>query len=282
MLRIALAPICAGLLLASPIAAADLYLSGSFSAVSSATGDATGKTDFFDIQGTDSDSAPAYGGTIGIAFPMDEALPAIKEFELPSWVVRGELEFMMGRDYELRSDGAGSNDFFTEVNAWTLIPTVALEVPVREPVRWLFGRVPILELMSITGSVGVGVAQVNLDVTDNVSSGSQQALNFAWQGGLGLSYELTDTTTFTFGWRYVSLGTTETDLKFGPGAKAGNYALDLASHEFTTGLRVNFYTAPLQDMNPRNWHMPHMSVPGWVPSWMGGPSDTDEASADDL
>jgi hypothetical protein len=68
---------------------------------------------------------------------------------------------------------------------------------------------------------------------------------------------------------------------FGPGAKAGDYELDLSSHEFSTGLRVNFYSAPLQDMHPRYWRVP-LSAPGWLPSWMGGPSDEEEVTADDL
>lgn len=284
--RIARAPICAfvaGCLLApAPAFAADVFLSGNFSMYSTATGEAGGETDFFGLSGEDSDTSPAIGGTLGLAFPIDEALPAIRQFEMPSWLVRGEIEYMGGRSYDFRTDGNNPDSFFTDVDTWTVMPTLAIEIPVREPVRWAFGRVPVLELMSLTGTVGVGVSQISLDVTDNVSEGQSDELHFAWQAGLGLSYELTDITTLTFGWRYLSLGTAEADLKFGPQAPAGDYELDLSSHEFTVGLRLALYSAPLKDMHPRYWRMPRPDMPGWWPSWMGGPSDEDESDADDL
>ena len=82
-------------------------------------GSVSGETDFFDIEGDDADSSPAYGGSLGLAFAIDEAVPHIKGFEMPSWILRTEIEFQMGRDYELRSDGAQADDFFSEVDAWT-------------------------------------------------------------------------------------------------------------------------------------------------------------------
>ena len=229
------------------------------------------------------DSAPTYGGTIGLAFAMDEALPAIKTFELPSWIVRTELEYMMGRDYEIKSDGAAANDFFlSEVDSWTVMPNFSVEVPLRDPIQWLFGRIPVLEPMSVYGNVGLGIAQVNLAASDNNSDVDEDSLNFAWQGGAGINYTLTDTTSFVLGWRYVSLGTTEGSVKNIQGG--GDFELELSSHEIVTGLRINFYTAPLKDMHPRYWRPPRVPMPGWLPSWLGGPSDEDEgeSDADDL
>ena len=210
---------------------------------------------------------------------MDEALPAIKTFELPSWIVRTELEYMMGRDYEIKSDGAAANDFFlSEVDSWTVMPNFSVEVPLRDPIQWLFGRIPVLEPMSLYGNVGLGIAQVNLAASDNNSDVDEDSLNFAWQGGAGINYTLTDTTSFVLGWRYVSLGTTEGTVKNLQGG--GDFELELASHEIVTGLRINFYTAPLKDMNPRYWRMPRVPMPGWLPSWLGGPSDEDEGESD--
>jgi Outer membrane protein beta-barrel domain len=284
MRRVSLRPICvlvAGWLLAQPTGAADLYLSGTL-AGSGTTATASGKTDFFKVSGEDSDSSPAYGGTIGLAFAIDEALPTIKQYEMPSWIVRTELEFLTGRNWELRTDGANSDDFFTQVDLWTIMPSAYLEVPVRAPISWLFGRIPMLEPMSIYGSGGIGAARIEMNATDNVSEGSASVTNFAWQAGAGITYQLTDITTFQLGYRYTSFGTVGADLKFGPGAKAGGYDLDLTSHEIVAGLRLNFYTAPLKDMNPKYWRMP--KVPGWMPSWLGGPSDEpeQEEDADDL
>ena len=284
MLRIAIAPICAlaaGLLFALSASAADIYLSGGLGN-SSGDGSVSVDTDFYSASGDDVDSAPTYGGTIGLAFAMDEALPAIKTFELPSWIVRTELEYMMGRDYELKSDGAAANDFFlSEVDSWTVMPNFSVEVPLREPVQWLFGRIPVLEPMSVYGNVGLGIAQVNLQASDNNSDVDEDSLNFAWQGGAGINYTLTDTTSFVLGWRYVSLGTTEGTVKNLQGG--GDFELELSSHEIVTGLRINFYSAPLKDMHPRYWRMPRVPVPGWLPSWLGGPSDDEgESDADDL
>lgn len=283
MRRISLAPIClliAGGLHVQPAGAADLYLSGTLGG-SGTVATASGKTDFFEVSGEDSDSSPAYGGTLGLAFPIDEALPTIKQYEMPSWIVRTEIEFLTGRNWELRTDGANSDDFFTEVDLWTLMPNFYLEVPVRSPIQWLFGRIPMLEPMSLYASGGVGAAVIDLNATDNVSEGTAHKTNFAWQAGAGITYQMTDITTFQLGYRYSDFGTVGADLKFGPGAKAGGYDLDLTSHEVIAGLRLNFYSAPLKDMNPKYWRMPKM--PGWMPSWLGGPSDYPEPEdADDL
>ena len=262
----------AGSLLVQPAGAADLYLSGGLGN-SAGGGIGSASTDFFDAESDDVDASPTYGGSIGLAFAMDEALPQIKSFELPSWIVRTELEFLTGRDYELRTDGAGGNDFFlSQVEAWTLMPNVSVEVPVRPMVAWLFGRIPVLEPMSLYGNAGIGAAHVDLETSDTVTSGSESTFNFAWQAGAGLSYALTDTTSFSLGWRYLSLGTAETGLSGIQGG--GHYSLALSGHEILTGLRINFYTAPLADMHPRHWHAPHVSLP----SWLGGGEE--EASDD--
>lgn len=263
----------AGWMHVAPADAADLYLSGALGN-SGGFGSSSGQTAFFDIDGDDADASPTYGGTFGLAFAMDEALPNIRSWELPSWVVRTELEFMTGRDYELRSDGATQqDDFFTEVDAWTVLPSVWVEVPLRTPITWLFGRVPVLEPMSLYGGGGIGISKINLSTRDQASTGEDESLHFAWQAGLGLAYELTDTTTFSLGWRYVSLGRSEADLMFGPGAKAGEFELDLTGHEIITGLRIDFHTAPLGDMHPRYWRAPRV-LTGWkLPRWLGGGGD---------
>jgi hypothetical protein len=164
------------------------------------------------------------------------------------------------------------------------MPNFSVEVPLRDPIQWLFGRIPVLEPMSVYGNVGLGIAQVNLVASDNNSDVDEDSLNFAWQGGAGINYTLTDTTSFVLGWRYVSLGTTEGSISEQSLQGGGDFDLELSSHEIVTGLRINFYTAPLKDMHPRYWRPPRVPVPGWLPSWLGGPSDEDEgeSDADDL
>jgi Outer membrane protein beta-barrel domain len=289
MLRIALAPICAlvaGLLLAGqPAVAAEIYVSGALGNASTG-GSAEAEYDgIASAKGDDADSSPAFGGSLGLAFPIDEAVPTIKQFEMPSWIVRTEMEFITGRDNELITDAVGAGDKqVSEVDAWTLMPNLSLEVPIREPVRWAFGRVPVLELMSVYANVGIGVTSIDLSSSDNLSSAKEDDFNFAWQAGAGITYELTDTTTFVLGYRYVSLGTVESDLMFLPDrdVKAGSFEVDLSSHEIMTGLRIDFYNAPLKDMHPRYWRAPRVPMPGWLPSWLGGPSDEEESDADEL
>ena len=65
-------------------------------------------------------------------------------------------------------------------------------------------------------------ASVDLDTTDNVSAGKESSLNFAWQAGVGLDYQLTDTTTFSLGWRYVSMGADRGRPHVRPGREGGN------------------------------------------------------------
>jgi opacity protein-like surface antigen len=259
----------AGWLLVQPAGAADLYFAGGIGN-SAGGGDANASSDFYDVGSDDVDSSPAYGGSFGLAFAMDEAVPQLQTFELPSWTVRTELEFLMGRDYELSTAAVGAGDhFLSEIDAWTLIPNVTVEVPVRSAVSWLFGRIPILEPMNVYGNIGIGAAHVDLHASDNASSGSSSGLEFAWQGGAGITYTLTDTTTFQLGWRYLSLGNLETDLSGIQGG--GKYEIDFSSQEVVTGLRVNFYTAPLVDMHPRHWRAPQVSLP----SWLGGGDEED-------
>jgi hypothetical protein len=269
----------AGVLLAQPAGAAELYLSGQ-RGNSGGDGNGAVSTDFFDAKSDDVDSSPAYGGTFGLAFAIEEALPQTKSFEASSWIVRTELEFLTGRDYEFRTDGANTDNFFAEVDVWTLMPGVSLDIPLRTPVSWLFGRVPILEPMTLNAGAGLGVASVDLSVSDNASAGSESGLNFAWYAGLGLGYALTDTTTLTLGWRYTSLGETEADLVGIPGG--GSYALDLSSHEIVSGVRIDFYSSPLVDMHPRNWRAPRVPLPDWkLPRWLGG-AGKDASDGDEL
>jgi hypothetical protein len=221
------------------------------------------------------DASPTYGGSLGLAFALDEALPQVKGFELPSWVVRTELEFLMGRDYELRTDGAGVDDFFlSEVDAWTLIPNVSLEVPVRSAVSWLFGRVPVLEPMSLYGNLGIGAAPSASTPTTSRAARPASSL----PGGGRRHHLRADGHHLLHARLALPLRHHEAELSGIQGG--GSYQLDLSSHEIVTGLRLNFYTAPLADMHPRHWRAPRVPLPDLsLPSWLGG--DGGEAASDE-
>jgi opacity protein-like surface antigen len=188
----------------SPASAVDLYGKGNVF-VSDAEGQSSGQTTFFPLTGSDDDQSPAYGGALGVAFSLEEALTKIDRVPVPRWRVRLELEGTWGRDYEFRT--SGGDGFFTEVEADTIIPSIWLEVPVHEPVSWIFGRVPILEPLRIYG-----------DLTRNV--------------------------TWSLGYRQVDLGDLEVNLMNGP-TSFGTYELELDSSEITTGMEVRFFSFSL-------------------------------------
>jgi len=226
---------------APAVRAGELYFSGDVR-ISGGFGDSSGSTPFFDTSGSDSDSSPVFGGAFGFATPMNRMFPDGWELDLPSWVVRTEVEGLGGRDYELTTEGA--DPVHSDVTSWSLMQNVWLDIPLREPITWALGRVPILEPLSFQLGAGVGFGSNDVDVTDNVFTGSETAYNFVYQAGAGLGYALTESVTFSVGYRYVDLGEVDVSLSDGPNA-FGNFTLDLSAHEVATTLRVHFYPVPL-------------------------------------
>ena len=236
--------------LAGEAKAGDFYLTGNL-AISTGTGDSGGATDFFDNTGSDTDSAPAYGGAVGFGFKLTEAIPRSWGISLPGWGVRFEFEGMTGREYELLTNGAAAGGgYISEVTAWTFMPNLWIDVPLHPPVAWIFGRIPVLEPLMLYGGAGLGLSSTDLDTTDNVSQGSNEEFLFGWQAGTGLAYEVTQRVTLMAGYRYVDLGQPKVTLRqLGAEDPFGNFTLDLAAHEFNFGVRVNFFSIPY----PEKW-----------------------------
>jgi hypothetical protein len=231
-----------------PARAGDLYVTGSLG-ISGATGKSGGRTQFFQNTGSDSDSSPVYGGSAGIAIPINELFPTGWDdrmrrwrMSLPTWDLRFELEGIAGRDYELRTDGG--DGYFTEVDNWAIMQNLWMDLPIREPITWAFGRFPLLEPVTIYLGVGIGLGVTEFEATDNVSSGDKTNYKFAWQVGAGLAYELTDYVTLSLGYRYFDLGKANLSLSTAGIQNFGKYSMDVQAHEFTSGVRVSFYTVP--------------------------------------
>jgi opacity protein-like surface antigen len=237
----------AALALASRADAGDFYLTGNL-AISSGTGQSGGQTEFFDNTGSDSDAAPAYGGAVGFGFELSEAIPKTWQMPLPGWGVRFEFEGMTGRSYELLTKGG--DGYISEVKAWTFMPNLWIDVPLHQPIAWAFGRIPILEPLTLYGGAGLGLSTVDLDTTDNVSQGHKERFLFGWQAGVGLGYALTHRVTLTAGYRYVDLGQAKVTLRIPPSEDPfGRFTMDLTAHEFNAGVRVAFYSIPY----PEKW-----------------------------
>ena len=258
---------------ASVANAADLDFAGALT-TSSATGDSSGTNTFFPIKGDDTDSAPVYGGTLGIGFRLNEMNPDGWGADLPPWTLRLEIEGLYGRDYEFKT-GAGTASYFSEIESWTLTPAAYLEVPVQAATRPLFGRIPVLEPLSIYAGAGMGLAHMDYKTTDNILKGTSDDFNFTWHASGGIAYELTEWVTLTAGYRYVDLGTAETKLVFAPGFDPGKHDIDITAHEFTSSLRIDYHTEPLDDLIPERWAWPKIRLPKRFPSfrrprWLGG------------
>lgn len=250
--------------LAGPASAADLYL-GLRTGYSLATAEASGFNDLVGpSSGEDDNSSPLYGGSLGVAVPLSDVIPwslRIPSFEIPYWPGRGihvsgsedfrfpgwrtlmEAEAITGRDYRFRTDGVSSNTpFSSDVTATSFMGNVRLDIPIQAPITALFGRLPMLEPLTIYGGGGVGMSWNDIDTSDTVNSGSDDQFSLAYQGMAGFGYAFSDTTHLSIGWRYLNLGSVKTDLDVGP--NPGEFEADLAAHEITTSLRFHFYHVP--------------------------------------
>jgi opacity protein-like surface antigen len=243
-------------LAAAPARAADLYLAGEL-AISHGTADSGGVSSApgfsFPNSGSDTDSSPLYGGAFGYEFSLADLAPHSWDWKLPDWSWRLEIEGIAGRDYELVTDGP--DPYLTSVSSWGVLHNWWLDLPVHPAVAWAFGRVPLLEPMTFHLGGGVGAALTELETTNNVFSGSDDPLHLTWQVGAGFDYQLTDRIAVSSGYRYVNLGSFDYPLMNGP-VPAGNFTLDLASHEFRAGLRVRFYSVPA----PGAWKRPRFGA----------------------
>ncbi len=156
-----------------------------------------------------------------------------------------------------------SKGFATGSSSDRLVITDQASTSEKKPFEYFLGRMPVLEPFWLYGSVGIGLSSVEVETTDNVSSGMGENSGFAYQFGGGVSYDITDWTTFSIGYRYLDLGEVDTELSFGLDP-FGTHSLDLESHEFVTSLRIDFYSMPLADMAPHNWKRPEWTR-GWSP-----------------
>ena len=159
------------------------------------------------------------------------------------WALRSEFEGAVGRDYELVTMGA--DPYLSKVSSWSVMYNQWFDVPIHSPITWLFGRVPLLEPMTLYLGAGVGLGSTKIGVSDNVSVGTEQTYDLAWQAGTGFNYELTPRVSVSVGYRYHDPGEIEAPLNLGP-TPFGDFTMDLAAHEVATSLRIRFWGLPLR------------------------------------
>ncbi len=204
--------------------------------------------------GSDDDSSPAISFAAGLEIPMDELVPRewLLDVRLPDWPVRIELEGTFLREYEFRTDTSATDEFFSEVtvdgtlmvNFWLDIPLLAMYKPVQYTLG--LGRQPGLRRWlgpaSFYVGTGVGVGFYTIDGTANTILGDSDIVDFAWNAGFGLSYDLTENVAVSAGYRFVGLGKQNVDLNgpFTPGA-SDEVEFDPELHEFRFAIRIQVF-----------------------------------------
>ncbi len=232
-----------------------LYVQGGLG-ISGAEVDTDGQADISSLVGKDNDSSPLLDAAFGLEVPMDELVPRefLLKVRLPDWPVRLEIEAAGLREWEFRTV-AGGEDFFTELNATTVLFNSWVDMPLvslYKPVQYLFGlgRQPRvrqwIEPMSLYLGTGIGLtAQMEVDGTSNVVSAQDDIVDFAWNVGTGINYQFTDRMKLAVGYRYVGLpkATIDTNGPFTPG---GNDEVDyeLGVHELRVAVRVLVFEFP--------------------------------------
>jgi hypothetical protein len=246
-------------------AAADwrLYVQGELGYSTMET-DVDGEINFnpptFNIGGSDTDVSPLLGFTVGIAIPMDEIAPIElpRGWRLPDWDVRGEIELVGLRSYDLRTDPivAGNANVLTEVDNWTLMGNFWLDVPLRglyRPISWvssrLFGRWRLrtlkyaLDRTTLNMGLGIGVAYLDVTTREADNKGSADEYNFAWQAGVGFGYQVSDRVNLSVGYRYIDPGDVEFNLRGAslPADGSSFVKIDPDIHEARVGVRVEVW-----------------------------------------
>jgi hypothetical protein len=265
-----LAPIAAavGLIAAAPAPGTELYVSGDLG-ISWLSGDGVGTNDVVGLSnsGKSEDATPVYGGALGVMFPLNAALPwrmrlpgfgvpywpgrelrfeGGDDVRFPEWVTRFEIEHLRGRDAELVTPSFNPLDAYrSNVESWSVMGKLRLDVPIRTPVRALLGRrAPILDPITLYGGAGAGIAETDLKVSTGLLVGGKERQKFSWQMLAGVGYQMNDHVQLSLGWRYLDFGEAKTQLFDSTVLNRGRYSIDLDAHEFTASLTIWFWRLP--------------------------------------
>lgn len=265
----AIAGLATVLLAASPAHATwRLYLSGDVG-YSVGIGTVDGVSDFIPpdpvpLTGDDSDVSPLVGGAFGIEIPMDELTPwrMPRNWRLPDWPVRFELEAVGLREWEWKTPGQTpgaplDRPFNTKAKSWSVMTNLWLDIPLRGLHRPIAAtsrvvtrrsRLPrvkrFLEPLTWNVGVGIGAADMNVQTSDSLISGRGSTTDFAWQAGTGFGYQLTDRVNLGVGYRYIRPGDVSFTLTDGT-IERGRFGVTTDVHEARFSLRVRIADIPV-------------------------------------
>jgi opacity protein-like surface antigen len=229
------------------------------------TGEGTGELDLAGVGGSgeDKDASPLYGATFGIAVPLSDLMPysmSLPSFDVPIWPGRAihftgsedfrfpgwrtllEVETLWGRDLDFETEsGSALNPFRSEVESASFLANFRLDVPIQAPLTALFGRLPMIEPMTLYTGGGAGVSWNEITTKGPANFGSDDTFDFAYQYMAGIGYALSDSLHLSVGWRYFDMGELSLDIA---DVNTGTYDLEVGAHEVTTSLRFHFYHVP--------------------------------------
>jgi opacity protein-like surface antigen len=178
-------------------------------------------------------STNTFGGAVALGYNFD------KQFNIP---LRTEIEYSVFSEAEAKmkakSKSLGASGEFKQVadidtlfvNAYVDLDFVqnAIAVPY------------------VGAGIGVGFIDLNVKEKNNVvdhnvwrDAGSKSHTNFAWHVGGGVGFTCTDNIILDVGYRFVSLGSAETQTRIIEMDTAKGKA-NLQQHQFSTGVRFSF------------------------------------------
>jgi opacity protein-like surface antigen len=178
-------------------------------------------------------SANSFGGAMALGYNFD------KQFNVP---LRTEIEYAVFSEAEtemkVKSNSLGATGTFKQtVDIDTLFVNAYVDLAfVKDAVA-----VPY-----VGAGVGVGFIDANIKEKNNVvddntwrDAGSKSHTNFAWNVGGGVGFNCTDNITLDVGYRFVDLGSVNTQTRIiDEDIVRGN--ADIHQHQFSTGVRFSF------------------------------------------
>jgi opacity protein-like surface antigen len=134
------------------------------------------------------------GGAVGLAITRP----------LGQWRVESEGRYRDG--FEVTQ--AGVSGYFDVTDNWSAMVN-------------LWRDIPLTQKLGVYGGGGLGLGGYRFDYNvvngADVYAANSQVTNFAWQGGVGMFYELNERVSLDLGWRYYSVDVADTDLQISQG-----------------------------------------------------------------
>jgi opacity protein-like surface antigen len=148
--------------------------------------------------------------------------------------LRLELEGTGGRSFTFTSPSA-AGPYATQADVWTLQGNFWFEYSLGR----LFPDTPVVRNLAPFGGGGVGVSGISLTTGNGTDFGRGDEAKFAWQGGVGLSYQPRPWLSFEARYQYIDMGAPTVALSSAAGLQ-GEVEYDLGAHELVTGIRFTF------------------------------------------